>query len=87
MRANKIFFFVITALTAIVISPLVGGGVAVIGALAGMEGASLVVLFGSATAATFAAILALASLFFSSSDNSSAPAKQHVPTDGARTSP
>ncbi|MDQ2879714.1 MAG: hypothetical protein M3Y48_00185 [Actinomycetota bacterium] len=62
MRTNKIVFFAITALTAIVISPLVGGGVAVIGALAGVAGTSLVVLFGSAATATFAAILALANL-------------------------
>lgn len=62
MRTNKIVFFAITALTAIVISPLVGGGTAVIGALAGAEGTSLIVLFGSAATATFAAILALANL-------------------------
>jgi hypothetical protein len=60
--ANKIAFFIITALTAITISPLVGGAAAVIGALAGMQGPSLVVLFGSASTAAFAAILALAGL-------------------------
>jgi hypothetical protein len=62
MHVNKVIFFVITIFAAIVIAPLVGGAAAVIGALAGMQGPPLVVLFGSATTASFAAILALASL-------------------------
>lgn len=62
MYANKVIFFAITIFAAIVISPLVGGAALVIGALVGMQGPPLVVLFGSATTATFVAILALASL-------------------------
>lgn len=66
---TKLFFFLLIALAAIVVSPLVGGMAVAVGALAGMDSASLLILFGSATGGVFAALMALAalaaSLFFS----------------------
>lgn len=66
---TKLFIFLLIALAAIVVSPLVGGMAVAVGALAGMDPAGLLILFGSATGGVFAALMALAalaaSLFFS----------------------
>lgn len=85
---NKIVFFVVATLVAFVLPPIVGAAAAVIGSLAGMNGAALIVLFGSAAAATFGAVLALAGLaadlFFNGPNappptNSQANISHHTP--------
>ncbi|MET8198060.1 hypothetical protein [Micromonospora taraxaci] len=59
---TRFLFFLFVALGAVLISPLVGGMATAAGALAGMDPASLLILFGTATGGVFAAVMALASL-------------------------
>lgn len=70
---TRFLFFLFVALGAVVVSPLVGGMATAVGALAGMDPASLLILFGSATGGVFAAVMALAALavsLFVSADES-----------------
>ncbi len=68
---DKILFFVVAALAALTLSPLIAGIAVWVGSLAGMTGGALIILFGSTTAGVFAALMTLAglaaSLFFSKS--------------------
>ena len=59
---DRIFFFFISALAALTISPIVAGIAVLVGNLAGMSDSALVVLFGSTTAGIFVALMILASL-------------------------
>lgn len=59
---TRFLFFLFVAFVAVVVSPLVGGMATAVGALAGMDPANLLILFGSATGGVFAAVMALAAL-------------------------
>jgi hypothetical protein len=68
---DKVLFFVVSALAALTLSPIIAGIAVWVGNLAGMGDGTLVILFGSTTAGVFAALMTLAglaaSLFFSRS--------------------
>ncbi|NMO51449.1 hypothetical protein HH310_09625 [Actinoplanes sp. TBRC 11911] len=68
---DKILFFILSALAALTLSPIIAGIAVWAGAFAGMTGGALIILFGSTTAGVFAALMTLAglaaNLFFSSS--------------------
>lgn len=59
---DKTTFFTIAVLASLVIPPIVGGMAIAVGHLVGMNKERLLVLFGTAVAATFGAIIALATL-------------------------
>ncbi len=66
---NRVLFFVVSALAALTLSPVIAGIAVWVGTLADMTDGALIILFGSTTAGLFAALMTLAglaaSLFFS----------------------